>query len=147
MTRLQVQALRANETVAIENGEGGWCSAACTLRQPHPCHSVAVQPMPHPMAACRTYTACHCLLSPRGTDLVTHAGAKLLRAAQQHGRSALVRSSPCGHPPLQRPTRLLMVTLWGREERPRRVDAEARPKATLWCRFKLADLRLLRPPP
>ena len=43
MTRLQAEAVRANETVTVESGEGGWCSAAY---------------------------------------LVTHAGAKLLRAAQ-----------------------------------------------------------------
>ena len=41
--RLQAEAVRANETVAVESGEGGWCSAAY---------------------------------------LISHAGAKLLRAAQ-----------------------------------------------------------------
>ena len=41
--RLQAEAVPANETVTVESGEGGWCSAAY---------------------------------------LITHAGAKLLRAAQ-----------------------------------------------------------------
>ena len=35
----------------------------------------------------------------------------------------LARSSPRGHPPLQKPTRLLGVGLWAREESPRRLDA------------------------
>ena len=41
--RLQAEAVPVNETVTVESGEGGWCSAAY---------------------------------------LITHAGAKLLRAAQ-----------------------------------------------------------------
>ena len=40
---------------------------------------------------------------------------------EQHGQSALARSSPRAHPPLQ--TRLLRATLWARGECPRRVDA------------------------
>ena len=38
-------------------------------------------------------------------------------------KAALARSSPCGHSPLQRPTRLLGAALWAREQSHRRVDA------------------------
>ena len=39
-------------------------------------------------------------------------------AARQHSQSTLARSSPRGHPPLQKPTRLLRATLCAREGRP-----------------------------
>ena len=32
-------------------------------------------------------------------------------------------AAPCGHPPLQRPTRLLGAALWARKQSHRRVDA------------------------
>ena len=35
---------------------------------------------------------------------------------RQHGQSALARSSPCDHPQLQKPTRLLGAALWARNE-------------------------------
>ena len=48
------------------------------------------------------------------------AAAALARAAQHSS------GSPCGHPPLQKPTRLLGATLWARKERPRCLKAEER---------------------
>lgn len=48
-------------------------------------------------------------------------------AASRHGHSARVRSSPRGHPPPRKSTRLISHTLLAREsERPRRPDAEGR---------------------
>ena len=46
---------------------------------------------------------------------------------RQHGQSALARSSPCDHPQLQKPTRLLGAALWARNESPRRIAAVERP--------------------
>ncbi len=47
-------------------------------------------------------------------------------------------SSPCGHPPLQRPARLLGAALWARDESPRRLGAEEAAMA-LVCPRQVAD--------
>ena len=59
-------------------------------------------------------------------------------------RAALVAlarsSSPCGHPPLEKPARLLRAALWAQEERPCRLAAEER----LWrCARSVADFTAL----
>ena len=46
--------------------------------------------------------------------------------ADQRAQSALARSSPCGHPPLQKHTGMLRATLWAHEEKPCRSDADER---------------------
>ena len=45
---------------------------------------------------------------------------------KERAQSVPARSSHRGHPPLQRPTRVLRPTLRAREESPRRIDAEER---------------------
>ena len=65
-------------------------------------------------------------------DLTEDSGRLLIvlvgLPARQLRQSALARSSPCGHPPLQRPHRLLRAALRAREERPLRVAAEEWPR-------------------
>ena len=47
---------------------------------------------------------------------------------------------PCGHPPLEKPARLLRAALWAQEERPCRLAAEER----LWrCARSVADFTAL----
>ena len=59
----------------------------------------------------------------------------------QQGQSATARSSPCGHPLTQRPTRLLRATLWAREESPRssRLDATEEAAAALRCVLTIVE--------
>ena len=58
--------------------------------------------------------------------------APATRRRASMARRALARSSsPCGHPPLEKPARLLRAALWAQEERPCRLAAEER----LWRRF------------
>ena len=74
--------------------------------------------------SCCSGDGCPALTIPELPINLFRAG---LAAARQHGQRALARSSsPCGHPPLQKPTRLLRAALWVREERPCRLDAEER---------------------
>ena len=90
-----------------------------------------VQPPPPPpcgsddcTCSCCSGDGCPALKIP---ELPTHVFRAGHPAARQHGQRALARSSsPCGHPPLQKPNRLLRAALWVREERPCRVDAEER---------------------
>ena len=49
----------------------------------------------------------------------------------------LAHSSPCGRPPLQRPTRVLRAAPCARELSYRRLCSEERPPAALWCLPKL----------
>ena len=63
--------------------------------------------------------------------------------AQQRGQSAHARSSACGHPPLQKPARLLRATLLTREEPPpHRFDADRR----LWRRSCVCPRSLMSLP-
>ena len=63
-------------------------------------------------------------LAPGDGALSYHATAMAaagMQLARQLGqKTALARNSPCGHPPLQRRTRLLGATSWARELSPRR---------------------------
>ena len=75
-----------------------------------------------------------------GYVLLHHGSASTFK------KSVLARGSPRGHPPLQKPARLLRATLCAREERPRRSAAEER----LWrrsraCGKSLIVLPLARP--
>ena len=59
--------------------------------------------------------------------------------AARHGQSALARGSLRGHPPLQKPTRLLGAAPWAREEwsAPRRTAWV--PAVAPWCLHTAAD--------
>ena len=59
--------------------------------------------------------------------LAPHHGLGADLGSSSAAKTALARSRPCGHPPLQNPARPLRATLWALEEKsPRRVDAEER---------------------
>ena len=75
----------------------------------------------------------------RSSQPIPSAPATRRRASM--ARRALARSSsPCGHPPLQKPARLLRAALWAQEERPCRLAAEER----LWrCARSVADFTAL----
>ena len=68
----------------------------------------------------------------QGTSLHGHFTRKPTsdEVVLQHGHSAPAHSGgyECGHPPLQRPSRLLSAALWPREESPRRVGARESPR-------------------
>ena len=58
-----------------------------------------------------------------GSFLAQHAQHVQRGVVCSQLQSALARgSSPCGHPPLWRPTRSLRAVRWAREARPRRSD-------------------------
>ena len=61
------------------------------------------------------------MLSGMGTDVL-----RVYLAARQHGHTALARSGPRDHSPLQRPTRLLRAARRTREESSHRMGAEER---------------------
>ena len=62
------------------------------------------------------------------------------RRASMAQRALARSSSPCGHPPLEKPARLLRAALWAQEERPCRLAAEER----LWrCARSVADFTAL----
>ena len=88
--------------------------------------------------SCCSGDGCPALKIP---ELPTHVFRAGHPAARQHGQRALARSSsPCSHPPLQKPTRLLRAALWVQEERPCRLGAEERlrrcaPVPVQHCRF------------
>ena len=63
-----------------------------------------------------------------------------MRMVGQQGQSTLARSSPCGHPPLPRPTRWLRANPCAREEHPRRVEAKRRLWRRQRCLPKVADV-------
>ena len=75
----------------------------------------------------------------RSSQPIPSAPATRRRASM--ARRALARSSsPCGHPPLEKPARLLRAALWAQEERPCRLAAEER----LWrCARSVADFTAL----
>ena len=56
---------------------------------------------------------------------------KELLLAGQHAQSALARSSPCGHPQLWKPTRLVRATLCGGKDRPFTVGCRREAAAAL----------------
>ena len=60
---------------------------------------------------------------------------------------SLAHSSPCGRPPLQRPTRVLRAAPCAPEVSCRRLGAEERPPAALWCLPKLIDATTSSPTP
>ena len=94
-----------------------------------------------PTIACAVAAAEMAALTAQSRSSQPIPSTPATRRRASMARRALARSSsPCGHPPLQKPARLLRAALWAQEERPCRLAAEER----LWrCARSVADFTAL----